>query len=169
MKAAAGKKGQVKMSFGMIFSIILIVVFIAFAIYAISKFLDIQGSVNVGQFKEYLQSDIDSMWKSTQGSQEAEYSLPKKISYVCFVDYSSAKTGSKKDLYDEFKILYSGDENLFFYPIGSGGGTDSMVIEHIDTGKITGSENPFCLNNSNGKISMTIKKGTSEALVTITA
>ena len=76
------KRGQMNISFGMIFSIILIVVFIAFAFFAIQKFLDIQNSVQVGKFGADFQADIDKMWRGSQGSQENKYFLPSKIKYV---------------------------------------------------------------------------------------
>ena len=47
---------------------------------------------------------------------------------------------------------------MFFYPVGSGEGTDAENIEHIDIGNITENENPFCIENIKGKVTMTIKK-----------
>ena len=74
-------KAQMKISFGMIFSIILIIVFIAFAFYAIKKFLDIQETAQIETFVNKLQGNIDKMWRSSQGSEEIQYKgIPKKIS-----------------------------------------------------------------------------------------
>jgi len=39
------KRGQLKLSFGMIFSIILIIVFLGFAFFGIQKFMDYQKSI----------------------------------------------------------------------------------------------------------------------------
>ena len=44
------KNGQATISFGMVFSIIMIIIFISFAFYAIQKFLDLQNSAQVGKF-----------------------------------------------------------------------------------------------------------------------
>ena len=71
-----------KLSFGMIFSIILIVVFLFFTFFAVKKFLEIPRSVQIGKFKEGLQEDIDSIWRGSQGYQEVSYNLPKKIEKV---------------------------------------------------------------------------------------
>ena len=161
------KEGQMKLSFGMIFSIILIIIFIAFAFYAIQKFLGIQRSIQVGQFKDKLESDIDKMWKG-QGSKEVEYILPKKIKYVCFVDYNSNKKGEKEDLYSKLKQVYDEYENLIFYPVGSAEGLDAFEVDHINLEKIIEHENPFCVENVNGRVKMTIKKDYGEALVVIT-
>ena len=163
----SGKNGQMKLSFGMIFSIILIIIFLAFAFYSIRKFIGISDAVKIGNFKDDLESGIEKLWKATQGSQEMEYFLPKKVAAVCFVDYSSAKRGPKKDIYDKLKQVFYGDENMIFYPIGSSEGLDSAEIKHIDINKTTEDENPFCVDNIKGKTSMTLKKNYGENLVTI--
>ncbi len=156
-----------KLSFGMIFSIILIIFFIAFAFYAIQKFLEIQNAAKIGQFSNKLQSDVDKMWRGSQGSQSIEYFLPSKIEKVCFVDFFSNSKGEYQNLYDKLKQVYYEYENLFFYPVGSGAGIDALEIKHIDIEKITENENPFCIKNAKGKIKMTIKKNYDEALVVI--
>ena len=143
------ERGQMQLSFGMIFSIILIILFVAFAFFAINKFLGLQRIAQVGQFVDGLQTDVDKIWKGSQGSQEVQYFLPKKIKKVCFTD-------------DEYG-------NLFFDPLGSSEGMDSIEIKHIDIEKITGNEDPFCIENIDGKVKMTVKKSFGEALVIITS
>ena len=121
IKKRGSKRGQMKLSYGMIFSIILIIVFLAFAFYAIKKFMGIQNTVMVGDFIDSLGSDVDKMWKGSQGSQEREYRLPKKIQYVCFADFYSSERGGKDEYYPELKRVFNEKENLVFYPVGSGG------------------------------------------------
>ena len=164
------KRAQVNLSFGMIFSIILIIVFISFAFYAISKFLDIQKSAKTGQFIQALESDVNQMWTSQQGSQSLEYSLPASVDYVCFAYFSEGGKGKgiRQSFYDELKFVRFEDENMFFYPVGSAGAVDSTKIENIDLIGITGQENPYCITNVKGKIKLTIKKGIDENAVTIT-
>ncbi len=152
----------------MIFSIILIIVFIVFAFYAIGKFLGIQKATKTGQFIQAIGSDVDQMWKSSQGSQSITYALPSSVDSVCFADFTSQKKGVKQDLYNDLKFVYFTDENLFFYPVGSAGGIDSTKINNIDLLEITKNENPYCISNTNGKVNLTIKKNLDEALVTVT-
>ena len=162
------ERGQMKLSFGMIFSIILIIVFVAAAFYAISKFLDLQEAIQIGQFVDGLQGDVDKIWRSPQGSSEPpDYTLPKNIQAVCFVDYSSPATGNNKDLYQKLKQVYYEYENMIFYPVGSGQGIDAIEIEHIDLVQTTTSANPLCINNVDGKINLKLKMVSGEALVTI--
>ncbi len=161
-------RGQMELSFGMIFSIILIIVFLAFAFYAIKKFLGIQDSVLIGNFLDDLSTGVNKMWGGSQGSQPVEYSLPKRIEYVCFVDFSARKgLGAKKDIYDELEKYFKEGDNLVFYPLGSSKTLRSKEIEHIDIAKMTEDDNPLCIENKDGKVKMTIKKNFEEDLVII--
>jgi hypothetical protein len=139
------KKGQVKLSFGMIFSIILIIIFLAFAFYAIKTFLGIQDAAQITKFKNDLKSDVDRVWKSTESSEEKEYSLPSKIDAVCFRD-------------DEYENLFFQADKFF----------EGGKIEHIDISKMTSVEDFYCIENIEGKIKLILIKEINEALVTIT-
>tara|TARA_Y100000310_G_scaffold323098_1_gene383025 strand:- start:672 stop:1169 length:498 start_codon:yes stop_codon:yes gene_type:complete len=161
------KRGQMKISFGMIVSIILIIIFISFAFYATQKFLGISKSVQIGKFAEDLQNDVDKIWKSSQGSDENQYSLPSKIELVCFIDYGSDAI-ENQNIYDELEIESYGTKNLFFYPLEASEGTGSKTIKNINLQEITQTKNPFCIENINGEISITVKKDFNEVLVTIT-
>lgn len=132
------KRGQLHLSFGVIFSIVLIIIFLAFGFYAITKFIELQRTIEVKKFLEDFQEDVNKMWKGTQGSQELTYSLPKKISSVCFEE-------------DEFQNLEFISKDIF----------EGDKIENL---KI---EEPFCVENIEGKISFTIVKDYGETLVQI--
>tara|TARA_Y100000296_G_C5149232_1_gene245474 strand:- start:981 stop:1478 length:498 start_codon:yes stop_codon:yes gene_type:complete len=161
------KRGQMKLSFGMIFSIILIVIFLAFSVFAIQKFLEIQDAAQVSKFSSNLQEDIDKIWRGSQGSIEKEYTIPKGVTYVCFTDYSSGKKGKYIVVYDSLLQTYFEKENFFFYPLGSGLGLNSKEVKHIDLEKTTENENPFCIENLDNKLKLIIKKNFGEVLVTI--
>ena len=64
------KRGFMEISFGMIFSIILIIVFLAFAFFGIKKLLEVQESAMISQFEKNLQDNIDTMWKGPQGQRK---------------------------------------------------------------------------------------------------
>ena len=156
-----------KLSFGMIFSIILIIVFLAFAFYAIKTFLGMQNTIQTEKFISDLKSDIDRVWKATESSEEREYVLPLKIDYICFIDFSAFESGANAHLYNELEFVDFGDENMVFYPIGSSK-MDSVKMVNIALEKITSDENPFCIENVHGKVKLTLVKEMDEALVTIT-
>jgi len=158
-------RGQMQLSFEMIFSIILIVVFLGFAFYAIKTFLAFQDSAKAGKFFDEVQSDIDRVWRSSQSSEQQEYIVPSNADFVCFVDFSSDAKGGYSSFYFELEGA-DGDENLVFYPVEF---TDfgSKGINHIDIEKTTNEENPLCIKTSNSKAALTLKKDFGEALVTI--
>lgn len=144
MKFKKNKKAQLKMSFGMIFSIILIVIFIAFAIFGVKKFLGIQDSISSKQFIENLQNDVDRMWESSQGSQEIDYVVSKKIEGFCITDDSYA--------------------NYYFLPESFGEGN----LKNVDIDKSLGSKEKLCFPNENGRITINLEKDFGENLVTMT-
>ena len=156
------------MSFGMIFSIILIVLFLAFTVYGIMMFLNFQKSVQVGQFMEYMQDDINTMWSGSLGLVDKEYRIPEAIQYACFFDLNTQPIGPKTEFASDFELFSEGVNNFYFYPVGSAEGLDSKVIKNIDIAKITSSENPYCIPNAKGKIKMTIKMDLGDSLVTVT-
>lgn len=138
------KRGQIDLSFGMIFSIILIIAFLAFGFYAITKFIDLQKSIQIQNFLRDFQNDVDKMWKSPQGSQPLTYPLPAKISAVCFID-------------NEFQNLKFTSNEII----------NGKLIRNLDIANITASENPYCIGNIKGKIRFTIAKDFGETLVRV--
>ncbi len=144
-KNSLTNRGQMKISFGMIFSIILIILFIFVAFYAITKFLDLQKTVQISKFYDNLQSDIDKIWKSSQGSQEIVYTLPSKIKAVCFVDS------------DYENLRFDSEEFI-----------EGKLLKNIDLYKTIGNNREKCISTNKGKLKLTLKKTYGDTLVTIT-
>jgi len=168
MKKSCNRKAQMKLSFGMIFSIILMVIFLIFAFYAIQKFLNISDCAKGGKFIDKLQFDVDKIWKGSRGSQEEIYFLPSKVKSVCFADFSNSAKGEDKSLYRELERGFVEFENMFFYPLFSlDCGIDAKEIKHINLEKTTSSNNPLCFENKKGKVEMTLSKKYGEASVTV--
>ena len=140
------KRGQMKMSFGMIFSIILIVIFIITAFYAIQKFLGFQEEIQINQFIDSLKSDVDKMWRGSKGSQEVEYSLPTKVKRACFVESD----------YENFVI--KNKEGFILM---------RTTIENIDILEILDGDMESCFEIEHNKISVILKKDFGQTLVNI--
>ena len=143
------KRGQMRISFGLIFSIILIIVFLAFAIFGIGKFLGIQGDMKAGKLINDLQVDIDDMWKSSKGSQKVSYPVPKETEAFCF----------------EKQEEISEDYNAYFIPLELGGG----ALNHVNWGATTRvvSSRILCVEPKNSKITLILEKDYGEEEVTI--
>ena len=138
------KKGQLEISFGMIFSIILVIAFLGFGFYAITKFIEMQQTIQIENFAREFQEDVDTIWKSLQGSQIRSYTLPKKIIAVCFINEESRN----------IKFL---SERII----------SGKYIEKLDIDKILGNQKEFCIENLDGKVNLIISKEDGETLVTI--
>lgn len=145
MKRGYSKRGQMKMSFGMIFSIILIVIFIAFAIFAITKFLNLQKSINTSQFITNMQSDVDNVYQSPQSNQPVSYNAPRSVVQACFTNSTS--------------------DNLLFFD-KSGNIIPGGNIQDINLSYMTRNGDD-CFNATNGKINFVLSKNFKENLVTI--
>lgn len=163
------KKGQMKLSFGMIFSIILIIIFIAFAIYTIGIFLGIQKSASSGKLFNDVQRNVDKVWKSAESLEDFEYFLPRGIDSICFVDFSSEKRGIAENLYDDLERISFREGNFVLYSEGLKPGSDfsSKEIGNINIEQTTEIDNPLCFQSSSGKVKITLKKDFSESSVTI--
>ncbi|MDE1848919.1 MAG: hypothetical protein KGH55_02715 [Nanoarchaeota archaeon] len=138
------RRGQIHLSLGMIFSIILIIFFIAFAFYAIKNFLGLQNTVNISQFYNNLQNDVSTAWHSESSSQKYSYNLPISVSQVCFTNQSN-------DV-----VLYGNDGT----PLGTGN------IDYINIIAMTANGDD-CFNVTSGKINFLLQKNLRESLVTI--
>jgi hypothetical protein len=153
------KRGQSQISFGMIFSVILIICFVAFAIYGINIFLNTQKTAQVGKFKSDLQIDINKVWGSTQGSTPLTYYLPKGIKQVCFRSRQNPRTLK--------------DENMYFIP-DEASQFDGRLFENLNMVKTVSLATPvttpkkLCIDVIGGKLSLTLKKEYNENTVTIT-
>ena len=88
------KRGQqaVGMSFGMIFAIFLIIVFVVVAFISIKHFLSLGQTATVGAFYEDLQNGVDDAWNGQSSSSEFTIRLPDAIRQVCFANLSAPIT-----------------------------------------------------------------------------
>lgn len=160
-------RGQMQISFGMIFSIILIIVFLAFAFYAIRVFLGTQNDAQSAKLINDLQSDIDRIWASQTSAETKEYVAPGKADYACFIDFSKSAEGDNAVFYEDIKnkIDYV-SRNFAFYP-ASHESFASAEIGHVDIERVTSEQNPACAKVAGGKVKFTLKKEYGENLITI--
>ncbi|MDP3966395.1 MAG: hypothetical protein Q8Q04_02600 [archaeon] len=135
---AENKRGQMKLSFGMIFSIILINFFLAFAFYAIQKFLSLQDEIKTAKFYESLRADVERVWTSTEASKEVQYIVPNNVKQVCF------KSDPNKNVYFKTDRPKPGE-----------------FVEHL---KIL---EDACFPAYGGKVKFTLEKEYGEALVSV--
>lgn len=138
---------SVGMSVNVIFSLFLIVVFISVAFVAIKFFLKMQNTTQIGNFYENLQDEIDNAWSSSGTNRTLSLDLPKKIEYVCFLDFNQSAKGTWANYYNNFSAYIYNDVNLFVYPLSATGDLKYKKIDHIDIYETTKTDNPLCFEN----------------------
>ena len=160
------RKAQMNLSFGMIFSVFLIVFFLVFAFFAVKKFIGISDTTKIYDFVLSLQSRINDVMKSDHGSINFEYRiLPTSVDRVCLVDFSASPKGVNLGDFQTFQKYSSGmDKNLIIDPVSKWKGMNSFVIENINLQQITENENPYCFTIDNGVATATISKGIKDIL-----
>jgi len=158
-----GQDSSVGMSFGMIFSIFLIIVFVAVAVIVIKVFLDFSSSADVGKFYTEFQGEVNDAWRSSQTSKKYKINVDPDIKQICFANLSAPITGDQAAYKEISDYQYYG-YNTFMLPPGAAQGLDAKNIEHLDIEKITASSNPYCVSNP-GEV--TISKGIRSRLVMV--
>lgn len=132
------------MSFGMIFTIILVIVFIAFAFYAIKGFLNLQKNIQTKQFFENFQKETDRMYQSSYGSKKVSFNLPSNVEKICF------KNQQEKNVLLDLKK-----------------GVEEKTINYLNNEKILNGRSEVCATVIKNKIEFTFSKEYGEDLVTI--
>lgn len=155
------KRGQIKLSFGMIFSIILIIAIIAIAFYVISYFLDLGKCAEIGLFYQDLKERTDQAWNSEITRETFSGSLPKEIEAVCFGKLTQSSLGYQGEKEAIERIFRHSENNVFLYPSENSCGKESASfdLEHAE------SDNFFCAPVFNGNVEVRLVKESSDSLV----
>jgi len=149
------------MPFGMIFAILLIVVFVVIAGIAVAGFLDIGKSAGVGMFYDELQNAVDGAMRGQSSDVEFEIDLPGDIKTVCFGNLSGTITnyGEEYDAISNYEVY---DANVFLVPPEYAQGMQWKKIEHLNISYVTRMQNPYCVDVGVG---LRVRKGFYDRLV----
>ncbi|MBX4212317.1 hypothetical protein KW787_02575 [Candidatus Pacearchaeota archaeon] len=158
------KRGQLQISFGMIFSIIIIIATVAIAFYVINYFIKTSNNLSCKMFHKDLQDRITSAWNGEISQDTYISSVPMGVKEVCIGDLTNPPANvNDKEEYDSFKQYSVPKSNFFFYPRESAcnEGGFSYRLDHIKSDRF------FCITSQQGKASIKISKGISDSLVTL--
>lgn len=159
------KRGQETfgMSFSVIFSIILIIVIVGVAFYAISHFVGIKNCADAGLFYSDLQNEIDKAWNADQFKNVFKAALPSEIESVCFGNFNkSAADGFSEKLKSDISEGNCDDNggmaNVFMYPPQKSCDIKlcSNTLKHVKVDKF------FCINAGDGKLSVKLENKASK-------
>ncbi len=140
-------RGQIfGLSFQMIFSILLIIVFIIAAGIAARTMINNAEHARIVKFIQELNSETERVWMATTAEKTISLDLPSKIEFVCFADDIKSldeEDFPNREVYDSTNF-YSDEYNgkVFFY--------DPDVLESYDmtpyTKILCGSKKKDCLS-----------------------
>ncbi|MEK6871511.1 MAG: hypothetical protein AABX16_01265 [Nanoarchaeota archaeon] len=154
-------------SFGVIFSLILIIFFIGIAFIVIKHFLNLQNCTELGIFVNNFEADVKKTWGSPIDSHVFKGTVPSSIEYVCFADLSRPIKGTYANVGDDLGLFEGKNAQLFFFPTAQACDMPYHPIEHLDMNVIIRRDNPYCVPVIEGVMKILIKKDSGEALVTI--
>ncbi len=167
-----GKKGQGTMGvpFQMIFSIILIAIFLYAAFTGIKYFLERADQAQIGKFVVDVQAKVGTIWQTTEASQSYYLDLPKRIEHVCFGDLSMpTETCPDFELYREQARIKG--SNVFFCPPEAAYGVGMPVHFRVDCSgnNCLQTKQPglTCLENVEGRVTIKLEKDIGSPLVII--
>jgi hypothetical protein len=155
------KRGAIELSFGMIFSIIIMIAIIGVAVYAISAFLDIGKTSKLGLFHQKFQEIVDEIWASSITNRIVSFTVPGNIEFVCFGELDGNSYNPQfEDQFTELKRYASGFEqrstNRFLYPPAK---AKDFAYKQIDKIDISGLTNGFdCFRTREGTVKIRFVK-----------
>lgn len=164
------RKGVLNLSFGMIFSIIMIIAVVGIAVYAITYFINLGETTEIALFHQKFQETVDDIWGASITNKVVSFRLPRGIETVCFgsLEGSSWDVDYEKE-YNDFKRYSSNFEkantNRFIFPTAKAGAFAYKKVDKIDLSEL-GTEFE-CFETRNRKIEVRFKKETFDASVKI--
>ena len=167
------RRGSIELSFGMIFSIIIIIAIVGVATYAIVYFLDLGKLTELSLFHQKFQETIDDVWGSSITDKVVSFTLPAGIKLVCFGNLSSNSWNpAYEEEYEHFKEYSSSFErertNRFIYPTNEAGEFSFKKVSKIYLSELGQPHTDFeCFEVSDRKIKVRLKKDTFDALVKV--
>ena len=153
------KKGQVQLSFGMIFSIIIIIATVAIGFYVITYFLNLSSCTKVGIFWNSFNEEVDKAWNSDIAQTVFEKEIPSGITYLCLGNFSQMPLEVDRKFFTDLKGYESPGRNAYLYPAGKACDAAFYNIKHAKTDRF------FCVPAKSGTLSVKISKTSSDALV----
>jgi hypothetical protein len=156
------KEGQIDISFGFIFGIIIIIATLAIAFYVISHFMRLSRCSDTGLFYSDLQSEIDKAWASSMTQKTFTGKLPGNINSICFGNLTLGNPVNTSRTQYESLLRFKGlGKNVFLYPFTNACNTQlaNSLAEHVQIPRF------FCVPVEDGKVTITLSKNSTSAYV----
>lgn len=150
------KKGQMQLSFGMMFSILIIIVTLAVAFYVIREFVQTSSCSSIELYYDDLTREIDNVWRSSGAQLSFSHALPSSVDAVCFGNPAGLE---QKNVAEKSALArFAGQEkNAFIVPVQCGIQASTRTLQHV---KI---EKAFCVKVVDEKVAFRLQKAGSTA------
>ncbi len=148
-----GKKGQVELSFGMIFAIFIIIATIGVAVYVISNFVNLGNCTQISNFYNTLDERVQTAYASDTTNDIFSGNLPSGIQEVCFGNYTQVPLANNDSKNLELQRYLKNGKNVVLYPTKKSCDLEraSYTLKHASV------ENFFCVKTENGRASIKMK------------
>lgn len=156
-----GNKGQLQISFGMIFSIIIIIATLAVSGYVIYYFVNLSNCTNVGLFYKSIEERVNEAWNSPITRSNFEANIPGGVKYVCFGNLSLTPRADSREQFENLVKYRSSGANMFLYPVVNPCG-NYLPNYKLDNAQ---AKEFFCLPVKSGKINIVIQKDSMDSKV----
>lgn len=157
------KRGVFEISFGMIFSIIIIIAIISVAFYVLTKFIGVSKCTQIGLFYDDLKEYTEKAWQAQIHKDAFSGSLPSSIEFVCFGNFSQSPQAKYISIFNDLQEHQGRDKNVFLYPIPEECDLSLSAIKlaHIKTSSF------FCVPVKNNKMQIKSEKSEFDSLVVL--
>ena len=165
-----GKKAQgtMEVPFQMIFSLILIAIFIYAAFTGIKYFMERADQAKIAQFLADVDAKVGTAWQATEMTQTYSFDVPKRVEMICFGDMSKSL---REDVCPEFDVYkdqaVQKGANMFLCPprkVYSVGAPIYHSIRCNGNPCVDFKQDLYCVKND-GKISITLEKSIGSSKV----
>src|SRR3989338_2314213 len=157
------EKGQLQLSFGMIFSIIIIIATLAVAFYVIRVFLTTSDCEQIQILYRDLDKEVDAVWRSPAAQTTFIHDVPSSIRSLCFGDPRLLSPKKYPRESAELARYAFPDRNVHATPENDcGKSATAHSLAHVSF------TSPFCVSPIKGKISLKLSKSNpSQSQVTL--
>jgi hypothetical protein len=105
------RRGQLDISFGMLFSIIVIIATIALAFYFLRVFFQTSSCTGFELLHQEIRERVDAVWRAPQARELLTLRLPARITAVCFGTPDIQE--ERGSVLDSYRVQGAG---VYFYP-----------------------------------------------------
>lgn len=158
------QRGQIQLSFTMIFSLFMIIITVVVAFYVIQNFIGTSECIKVQLFYEDLEKEVDNVWRSSKAQIVFNGALSSDISSVCFGSPGELSPEKYSEQYRALRRYVGLEGNVFLFPPLRK--CDSNLLSHtVSHAQVPTS---FCAEVKENKVSVTLVKASSaDTFVTI--